>query len=105
MPIFYCIIPSEYLGAFENFPIYMLDFLEPLVIWFTVVMKAAASVFYPVPCDAHSWVQSSWFSSVDSQVSTVGFWTERLTKEIEDMGAHSSGLAFRYLKSVQISNL
>lgn len=102
MPVFYCIIPSEYLGAFENFPIYMLGFLQPLVIWFIVVMKAAASVFYPLPWDAHSWVQSSWFSGVNSQVSTLGFWTERSMKEIEKVGAHSSGLAFRYLKSVKI---
>lgn len=30
---------------------------------------------------------------------------ERSTKEIEDMGAHGSGLVFRYLKSVKISDL
>lgn len=97
---------SEYLGAFESFPIYMLGFLQPLVIWFIAVTKAAASVFYPLPCGAHSWVQSSsWFSSGDNQVSTLGFWTERLMEEIQHMGAHSSGLAFRYLQSVKISNL
>lgn len=95
MPIFYCIIPSEYLGAFENFPVYILGFLEPLIIWFIVVMKGASSVFYPLPCDAHSWAQSSWFSCVVSHVSTLRFWAERLTKEAEDMGDHSSGLAFR----------
>jgi len=78
----------------------MLGFLQTLVIWFIVVMKAAASVFYPLPRDAHSWVQSAWSSSVDSQVSTLGFWTERQMKEIEDMRAHSSGLVSRYLKSV-----
>lgn len=46
MPVFYHVIPSECVGAFESFPIYMLGFLQPLIIWFVVVMKAAAHVFY-----------------------------------------------------------
>lgn len=54
VPIFYCIIPLEHVGAFENFPLYMLGFLQPLVVWFVVVSKVAASVVYPLPCDAQS---------------------------------------------------
>lgn len=63
-----------------------------LGIWFIVSMEAAASVFYALPCDAHSWVQSSCFSSVDSQSQ---HWVFGQEMEEENRGHGSLQLWFR----------
>lgn len=103
VPVFYCIVSSEYLGAFEM-SLFTCQAFYISAIWFKWVWNLQPLFFILCPvmpilgCSLHA------LAVLTTKVNT-GFLDKRWKKEIEDMGAPNSGLGFGYLKSVSISDL